>query len=368
MSNQFNFIDMMSNTAKNVGSGLDAITPGLEAVNAATAYFNPVQWLGVLASKNTDYVQPGLDGKYNDQGYIERTVLDKLLGTNPLFIKGIQEEQIGQYLREDPTGRSLQRGMNNYGFKGKKDGGGYNRLDTLTENVGIGDARYGQLRDSNLLPGQLKLPNDSNFATVTKPVFDSALSKAKVRVKTLNDLVEAGVDPNSVSSRVEATEAIREKALKDEAERLRNSSEAIYGVKNPDGTVSGGTYEGEATRKRDAELLESSRSTREVNEGNLALNQTNSRNAQTQQDYRNKRDAWEYGDNKITQALERDWLLKRDAAQFAANAETIRLQNDFEMDRYDKMLENDAEVRRSESISDLVASLFMLGGTFGDII
>ena len=238
----------------------------------------------------------------------------------------------------------------------------------MTENVGIGDARYGQLGDQNLLPGQLKLPNNGNFATVTKPVFDSALSKAKVRVKTLNDLVDAGVDPNSVSSRVEANEAIRKKALEDAAELLRSNSEAVYGVKNPDGTVTGGTYKGEATRKRDAELLESSRSTREVNEGNLALNQTNARNAQTQQEYRNQRSAWEYDDNKITQALERDWLLKRDAAQFAANAETSRLQNDFEMDRYDKMLENDAEVRRSESISDLVASLFMLGGAFGGII
>ena len=51
-------------------------------------------------------------------------------------------------------------------------------------------------------------------------------------------------------------------------------------------------------------------------------------------------------------------------AEHAANVQTIQLQNDADMQRYEMMLENDREVRQSDSISDLVAALATLGGAF----
>ena len=97
----------------------------------------------------------------------------------------------------------------------------------------------------------------------------------------------------------------------------------------------------------------------------LAINQVNARNAQTQQDYTNKRNEFEYDDSKVEAEIARKFLAAQQSAQYDANYKTIQLQNAAEMERYEMMLDNDREVRRGDKISDLIASLVLFGGTIG---
>jgi len=151
-------------------------------------------------------------------------------------------------------------------------------------------------------------------------------------------------------------------------EQLRISKNTLeenerYGVLGPDGKRTGGSVEGNLQLSQAEEALETSRSTRNVNEGNLNLNQTIARNNQTQQEYQNSRGAYEYEDLKAEAEVERLFQAAQTDAKYAANLETVKLQNEAEMERYNLMLQNDRDVRRGEDINDLITSLILFGGS-----
>ena len=77
-----------------------------------------------------------------------------------------------------------------------------------------------------------------------------------------------------------------------------------------------------------------------------------------------KTDNYRYEDGKAERAIERQYEADREAARFAAQAETVRLQNEADMERYQLMLENERQKSQGDTISELMASLTMLGGAF----
>ena len=160
-------------------------------------------------------------------------------------------------------------------------------------------------------------------------------------------------------------------------EEIRKSSNKLneqetYGVVGPDGrTRTGGSIDGQikldqaaGAKALNEETIASSKATTNINRGTLDLARVNATNAQTQQQYVNDTDSYRYEDGKFEQGLQRQYESDREDARFAANLETIKLQNAAEMERYEMMLQNDKEVRQGDSISDLMASLTMLGGAF----
>jgi hypothetical protein len=217
----------------------------------------------------------------------------------------------------------------------------------------MGDDRYEQLSVNGLPISALNLPNGQNFATVPLPVFDKHLQRAIQTNKVKNNLVEEGIDPSSVKSRAEANEAIRKKRTADEIERQTALDDAYENSKK-------GQREA-ASHSKGLDLINEQISS---SQAATALNNTNAINAQRQQEYLNDTDDYRYQDGKIEKGLDRKYDADREDAKFAANLETVKLQNAAEMERYELMLQNDREVRRSDDISDLMAALTMLGGAF----
>ena len=159
-------------------------------------------------------------------------------------------------------------------------------------------------------------------------------------------------------------------------EEIRKSSNKLneqetYGVVGPDGTRTNASVDGQikldqaaGAKALNEETIASSKATTRINQGTLDLARVNATNAQTQQEYVNNTDSYRYEDAKFERGLQRQYESDREDARFAANLETIKLQNAAEMERYEMMLQNDKEVRQGDSISDLMASLTMLGGAF----
>jgi len=169
---------------------------------------------------------------------------------------------------------------------------------------------------------------------------------------------DKNIDPTTLSDSALAEQTRISTDRRNEVER--------YGTIGPDGqSRTGGSVPGRMELNQANEALNTSRSTRNVNEGTLAINQVTARNAQTQQEYTNNRNEFEYDDQKVEAEIARKFLAAQQSAQYDANYQTIQLQNAAEMERYEMMLENDREVRRGDKISDLIASLVLFGGTMG---
>ena len=181
--------------------------------------------------------------------------------------------------------------------------------------------------------------------------------------------VERKKNENIYGARSTKDPSIKIEDLTDEEldEQLRISRNAQienekYGVLGSDGKRTGASVAGDLELRQADEALATSRSARNVNEGTLGLNQAIARNNQTQQEYQNSRGAYEYEDLKAQAEVERLFQAAQADAKFAADLETLKLQNAAEMDRYNLMIQNDREVRRGDTISDLIQSLVLFGG------
>ena len=120
----------------------------------------------------------------------------------------------------------------------------------------------------------------------------------------------------------------------------------------------------QSSREATAESIKASQAATRINQGTLDLAQTQARNAQALALSQIKTDNYRYEDSKAERAIERQYDADREAARFAAQAETVRLQNDADMERYQLMLENERQKSQGDTISELMASLTMLGGAF----
>ena len=101
-----------------------------------------------------------------------------------------------------------------------------------------------------------------------------------------------------------------------------------------------------------------------INQGTLDLARVQANNNQTLALYDRDVDKYRYEDGKSERAIERQYEAAREDARFAAQAETVRLQNEADMERYQLMLENERQRSQGDTISELMASLTMLGGAF----
>ena len=120
----------------------------------------------------------------------------------------------------------------------------------------------------------------------------------------------------------------------------------------------------ELSRQATQESINASQAATRINQGTLDLAQTQARNAQALALSQIKTDNYRYEDGKAERAIERQYDADREAARFAAQAETVRLQNEADMERYQLMLENERQKSQGDTISELMASLTMLGGAF----
>jgi hypothetical protein len=289
-----------------------------------------------------------------------------LLGLKPeMKSRDLQNDRGRFYNTED--GKNLQRQAATAGYQAIDANNQYRNTHSLRGDFSRALPNINALNDEKVTYSQIGLQN-AGTGPDGQPVTPIDIIQRAGSFKALRDVKteikkNAGV-PKPGATYPELQEQLKQIEIKNQRDSAKLADEIKYGSRGADGKRTDGTEEGRLEQEAAAEALETSKSARRVSEGNLGLNRTIARNAQTQQEYVNERSEWEHEDNKVTQALEREWLLDRDQSQFAANNETIRLQNQHEMDRFDKMLENDAEVRRSEDISDLMMALTMLGGSF----
>jgi hypothetical protein len=331
----------------------EAIVDALNPIYHLTQPFNLFNWMDRVGANSTNYVDKSRKGDYDQKGNIRRGGFNKWRSSPRGLVEQEAQNQINQYIKNDPEGRKLSRGAKNYGIDVKDDNDVYQRLDTLVEEVGIGDDRYAQLSLANLPISALNLPKDQNFATVPLPVFDNHLQRAIQTNKVKNSLVEQGIDPSSVKSRAEANEAIRKKGTADEIEKQTALEDAYEGSKK-------GQREA-ASHQSGLDLINQQISS---SKAATALNNKIATNNQTQQNYVNDTDAYRYEDNKIQRGLDRKYEADREDAKFAAQLQNVKLQNAAEMERYELMLQNDREVRQGDNISDLMAALTVLSGSF----
>ncbi len=335
----------------------------VNAINPIYHLVSPLNvgnWMDRVAASATNYVDKAKQGDYDSHGNIERGTINKWLGTPRKLMNELAEDQIKRYTAGDPEGRALVRGSKNYGIDLKGEDGMYQRLDTLVEDVGMGDARYQQLSEAGVSPSQLNLPENTSLVNASLPVFDKHLRKAQAANKKNKSLTDAGINPASIKTQADANEAIRKKQTADEIEKSTAESDAYEksakGIREADSHAKG--------LELSDQQIAASKSTARVNEGTLDLNRVNAENTQTLNLYDRDVDKYRYEDSKYEKGLDRQFEADREDARFAANLETIKLQNAAEMERYEMMLKNDRELRQGDSISDLMGALTMLGGAF----
>ncbi len=332
----------------------------LNPIKVLTQSINPFNWMDHVAASATNYVDKGIQGDYDVYNNPERGFANKLLGTSRSLTNKLVKDQTDRYIKGNPEGRALARSSKDYGIDLKDEKGSYQRLDTLIEDVGIGNSRYQQLSEAGLIPSQLNLPENTKFATAPMPVFDKHFRSAKTKLKNDSDAAKAGIDPSTLNGTAATNEAIRKKQTADEIEKATAERDAYE--KSAKGQREAAT----AARGLDLidEEIASSQATTRINQGTLDLSRVNAENTQTLNLYDRDVDKYRYEDGKIEKGLDRQYDADREDARFAANLETIKLQNAAEMERYEMMLQNDKEVRQGDSISDLMSALTMLGGAF----
>ncbi len=241
-----------------------------------------------------------------------------------------------------------------------------NRAATLGE-LGRSAPNRNILNNEGVTYAQLGLKNASQKPDGTRisPAEVTQRAQAfKDRKQLESQIQQAGGVPKGASMD-ELNTQLRELKAKNRVEDADLDEKILYGIEGPDGKRTGASVKGQMEIDRATEALETSRSTRNVNEGTLGLNQTIARNNKTQQDYRNERDAYEYEDLKAEAEIERLFQAAQADAKYAADLPNITAENTEQMQRDNLMLQNDRDVRRGESISDLIASLVLFGGAIG---
>ena len=194
----------------------EEVLNALNPVNVLTQSINPFNWMDRVAASATNYVDKGIQGDYDQYNNPERGLANKILGTDRRLINNLVKEQTDRYIKGNPEGRALARGGKNYGINLKDEKGDYQRLDTLIEDVGMGDSRYQQLSEAGLSPSQLNLPENSNFATAPLPIFDKHLKSAKTKLKNASAAAAAGIDPSTLDGTAATNRAIKEQEITDQ--------------------------------------------------------------------------------------------------------------------------------------------------------
>ncbi len=296
-----------------------------------------------------------------------------LLGITPqMKANDLQNDRRRYYATQ--AGKTEQADAELSGYRVLDENNKYiNRAETLGD-LGRSGANRKILNDEGVTYAQLGLKNASEKAdqtlddgTVQKgarvsPVEITQRAQAfKARRDLINQIQKEGGVPEGASM-TELNTQLRELKGKNEADNAARKDRIKYGTKDADGNITGGTVGGRIEREQANEALATSRSVRNINEGNLSLNQTIARNNKDLQDYQNQRGAYEYEDLKAQAEVERLFQAAQADAKFAADLETLKLQNAAEMDRYNLMIQNDREVRRGDTISDLIQSLVLFGG------
>ena len=214
---------------------------------------------------------------------------------------------------------------------------------------------------------------EGNIVAVDPQTILERAGVVKLRKQLLQELSQLGEVPKgSKVSNTDLQRQLKEAKARNKRATALLEDEITYGTRNPDGTRNNdGTEAGrqqieshQSNIDANNESIEASKSTRRVNEGNLAINQTVARNNVEQSRADNDWRRYVYDDSKAEAAVQRQYEAGREDARYAARAKEIQMQNDADMKRYQLMLENDREVRRSEDLGDLFGALTMLGGAF----
>ena len=330
---------------------------GLKAFNEGLTYINPYQWLGRMSVSNNDYFEKGqTPSNYTSQGNIRRSLTDVLTGVVPQVADAEQNRQITDRLQASGGAKKAD----DYGIDLKGSDGQLRRVYEIVEDIAEGDTRSAALAENNVLTTDLGLKDGQNFATIQKPLFDTLLRRAATKQRTNQSLVAAGIDPSTVQGTAAANEAIRKKGTQDQIEKETAISDAFEQ-----------SAAGQRAQALHADNLKTNQSNRDaqaantaINQGTLDLARVQAGNTQQLALYDRDVDKYRYEDGKAERAIERQYEADREAARFAAQAETVRLQNDADMERYQLMLENERQKSQGDTISELMASLTMLGGAF----
>jgi hypothetical protein len=311
----------------------------------------------------------------NDPNNHEISAITRMfLGLKPdMKARDLQNDRSRFYATEE--GKDLKQAGASTGFNTIDENNKYKNTQSVRGDISRSAANIQTLADEEVTYAQLGLKN-AGFTRGGKVVTPTEIVQRAQVFKNLkqvqSQLKKLGETPTAGASYEQLQKQLKEATIKNQRETAILEDEIKYGKPDQSGrNLVGGTQEGkmEMDRAKDArrqinQEIEASKSNTRVNEGTLALNQINSRNAQKQQEYTNATDDYRYQDAKVERGLEREYEGLREDARFNAELERVRLQNAADMERYEMMLENDKEARRSESISDLLVSLSMLGGAF----
>ena len=316
------------------------------------------------------------------------TPLERVIGITPSMK---QRDAIADRERQmiGPENKTLLQEANRYGVDTtfEQDGqSGYRSrqnirgdLERLTESIqalskddGTDPINMRRLGLKSLTERTVKGEDgNTRIEPVTPEDIRDLAGAYRTRRDVTSQLTKLGVTPEKGSTLPQLQKQLRSAQVKKQQEDTRNEDVNRYGTLNPDGSRSGGTTAGRMELEQARDQLDTNQSNRDLTARQIessrntdAINTLVTNQGIKQQNYTNERDAYEFEKNLEQLAAEREYNKQVQAAEFAAQTQQIEMQNAADMERYQLMLQNDREVRRGDDISDLMAALTMLGGTF----
>lgn len=289
------------------------------------------------------------------------------LGLKPeMKARDLQNDRARFYKTE--LGKTLQRAGATSGFQSVDENNKYINTQSLRGDIYRAAPNIQTLEDEGVTYSQLGLKN-AGTGVDGKPVTPTTITQRAQSFKDLkqvnNALKELGVTPTAGASYPELQLQLKKAAVQNRRDNARIADEIEFGTAGTDGQPNvGGTQGGRIKLQEADDVSKASKETVIASQARTKLAREIASRNLSQQNWQNKRTEYEYGDAKNEQRIQRQYDADRDDARFAANLGTIKLQNAAEMERYELMLQNDREVRQSEDIGDLVASLIALNGAF----
>ena len=302
---------------------------------------------------------------------------ETVLGITPeMKARDLQNDRAAFY--RTPEGEALKRKADLSGFKTMTDNGTQRNIRTITSELSRATPNIEALEREGVTYSQLGLANagnvkdkDGNLKRVSASEILQRATAYNALKQVQSELTKEGAVPKPGATLAELNTQLRNVKDKNAAHNSNVAETIRYGTLNPDGSRTGGTVagrqelaEGQGRIEANKESIEASKSTRRVNEGTLEINRVTAQNNIAQAKADNDWREYLYEDKKVTDAANRQWEAGREDARYAARAKEIQMQNDADMARYELMLKNDREVRRSEDIGDLFGALALLGGAF----
>ena len=312
----------------------------------------------------------------NDPNNHEISPISRMfMGLKPdMKARDLQNDRARFYNTED--GKTLERAGATTGYQAMDQDNKYKNTQSLRGDISRAAPNIQTLQDEEVTYSQLGLKNAGTGAD-GNPVTPTTITQIAQRFKNLKQvnaqLNQLGVVPKAGATYPELQLQLKEAKVKDQRDAARIADEIEFGTPGEKGAPNvGGTQGGRIKLEQADDASKASKASVRASDQSVAaskaateLNSVIAKNNQINQLNADDWNKYVHGDGKREAQIDRDHQADREDAKFAADNANIRSQNAAEMERYELMLENDRQVRQSDSIVDLMSALTFLSGSFG---